>query len=84
MNEKQMAMRKVQQADFVLLEAGLYLNGYPSCREALAYFEEAKIAACGARTAYEEKYGPLMLISAGGENCWNWNMAPLPWELEAN
>ena len=84
MNEKQMAMRRVQQADFVLLETALYLNGYPSCKEALAYFEEAKKSACSARSAYEEKYGPLMLTSAGGENCWNWNMAPMPWELEAN
>ncbi len=84
MTEKQMAMKKLQQADFVLLETGLYLNGYPHCREALAYYEEAKKAACAARCAYEEQFGPLMLSSAGGENCWNWTAAPLPWEWEAN
>ena len=84
MSEKQMAMKKVQQADFVLLETALYLDGYPSCREALAYFEEAKKAAGAVHAAYEEKFGPLMLMSAGGENCWNWNVAPMPWELEAN
>ena len=84
MSEKQMAMKKLQQADFVLLETGLYLNGYPTCREALQYYDEAKKAAKAARCAYEESYGPLKLISAGGENCWNWTVAPLPWELEAN
>lgn len=84
MNEKQMAMRNLQQADFVLLETGLYLNGYPTCREALAYFEEAKKAAHAARCAYEDRFGPLMMSAAGGENCWNWTAAPLPWEWEAN
>ena len=84
MNEKQMAMKKLQQADFAVLETGLYLNGYPSCREALNYYEDAKKSARAARCAYEEQFGPLTLISAGGENCWNWNMAPMPWEWEAN
>lgn len=84
MTDKQMAMKKLQQADFALLETGLYLNGYPSCMEALAYFEEAKREAHTARCAYEEKFGPLTLSSAGGDNCWNWTAAPLPWELEAN
>lgn len=84
MTEKHMAMKKLQQADFALLETGLYLNGYPTCTEALAYFEEAKKAAHAARCAYENQYGPLTLSSAGGDHCWNWSAAPMPWELEAN
>ena len=34
MTDKQSALRRLKQADFVLLEAGLYLNGYPTCMEA--------------------------------------------------
>ena len=84
MTEKQSALRRLQQADFVLAEAGLYLTGYPCCAEALRYFEEAKRSAAAARCAYEEAYGPLTLSSAGGTGCFNWNDDPLPWEWEAN
>lgn len=84
MTDKQSALRRLQQADFVLLEAGLYLNGYPTCMEALAYFEEAKQAADAARCAYQKNWGPLTLSAAGGEDCFDWNKSPLPWEWEAN
>lgn len=84
MTDKQTALCKVRQADFVLLEAGLYLNGYPTCMEALDYFKKAKAEAKAARCAYEEAYGPLTLSSAGGEHCFDWNKSPLPWEWEAN
>lgn len=84
MTDKQSALRLLQQADFALLETGLYLNGYPTCIEALAYFEKAKKEAKTARLEYEVKYGPLTLSAAGGETCFDWNKAPLPWEWEAN
>lgn len=84
MNDKQASLRNLQQADFVMLEAGLYLNGYPTCREALEYFEKAKCDAKSARCAHEEKFGPLTLSSAGGDTCWTWVASPLPWEWEAN
>ena len=84
MTDKQTALCKVRQADFVLLEAGLYLSGYPTCMEALDYFKKAKAEAKAARCVYEEAYGPLTLTSAGGEGCFDWNKSPLPWEWEAN
>lgn len=84
MTDKQMALRKVQQADFALLETGMYLNGYPTCMEALSHLAKIQKEAKAARCAYEEAYGPLTLTSAGGENCFDWNKSPLPWEWEAN
>ena len=84
MMDQQTALCKVRQADFVLLEAGLYLNGYPNCTEALDYFKQAREEAKAARRASEEAYGPLTLSSAGGDHCFDWNKSPLPWEWEAN
>ena len=84
MNDKQIALGKVREADFVLLEAGLYLDGYPCCMDALDYFKKAKADAKAARLAYEEAYGPLTVLSAGGDGCYDWNKSPLPWEWEAN
>ena len=46
--------------------------------------EEAKQAADAARCAYQKNWGPLTLSAAGGEDCFDWNKSPLPWEWEAN
>ncbi len=85
MSEQQkMQLGQLRQADFAMWETVLYLDGHPSCMEALRYFASAKDKAKAARRTYEEQYGPLTVFAAGGDTYFNWNEAPLPWEWEAN
>ncbi len=84
MTEHQSALQSLQAADFVLQEAGLYLNGHPDDQQGLTYFREAAENAITMRKSYEQLYGPLTLSAAGGEVIFDWNRNPLPWEWEAN
>ncbi len=81
MKDREEMMKKVQMADFELIEAKLYLDVYPYCEKALAFFGEAKERSECARKDYEKKYGPLTAKSNEG-NEWNWIDSPWPWECE--
>ena len=81
MKEREEMMKKVQIADFEFVEANLYLDAYPHCEKALAFFYDAKERSECARKEYEKKYGPLTATSNMG-NEWNWIDSPWPWECE--
>jgi len=81
MKDREEMMKKVQMADFELVEANLYLDVYPNCEKALAFFYETKEKSECARREYEKKYGPLTVTSNEG-NEWNWIDSPWPWECE--
>lgn len=83
MREKELALKKVQMADFAAHEAMLYLDGYPESKEALMYFHENVIKAKDAREYYEAHFGPLTAKSNKSDS-WLWIQTPWPWELEAN
>lgn len=80
MTEKERAMRKVQAANFSLVEANLYLDSHPTCKDGLEYFEEHKKVYEQAVKDYEEKYGPLTAHSANSSKKWEWVTKPFPWE----
>ena len=81
MKDREEMMKKVQMADFELVEANLYLDAYPQCEKALTFFYNAKEKSECARKEYENKYGPLTVMSNTG-NEWNWIDSPWPWECE--
>lgn len=81
MKDREKLMKKVQTADFELIEANLYLDAYPNCPKALEYFYTARERANYLRKEYEEHYGPLT-ASANMGNCWKWTESPWPWECE--
>lgn len=80
MTEKQRLMRKVQSCSFALVEANLYLDTHPTCRDGLEYFKKHKEEYEQAVKAYEEKYGPLTARASENDRRWAWVSEPFPWE----
>ena len=80
MTEKQRLMRKVQATAFALVEANLYLDSHPTCKNGLAYFEQHKKACDEAVEAYEAKFGPLTAKASNNSKKWEWVTTPFPWE----
>ena len=83
MNDRESKQLAVQQADFVLYDAALFLDTHPECVGALEFYKNAKLAYQQAAAEYEGQYGPLSRRSANGSTCWNWLSQPMPWEKEA-
>ncbi len=83
-NSRGRLLRKVQQHGFAMLEAGLYLDGHPNCRQALEYFARQRDLYLKYADEYEAKYGALTMMSETNCNTWNWVQGPWPWESEAN
>ena len=81
---RQALLRKVQQHYFAMVDAGLYLDGHPKNKRALAYYEEHRKIAAMLRAEYEQKYGPLSITGNNDTTAWRWVDAPWPWEKEAN
>lgn len=82
MNEKEKALRAVQEYDFQCIEAGLYLDSHPSDHEAMNYFNASREALAGAVGNYEKCYGALSYSgNINTADCgWNWVSTPWPWE----
>lgn len=84
MNERNKLLKAVQQYSFAVLEASLFLDTHPDCKEALAYYNKYKKLCDEAKMSFEEKYGPLTIDSDANNKNWQWVKAPWPWELSAN
>lgn len=83
-NDKQKLMHKVQMYGFAVVEANLYLDSHPTCRDGLKYFREHKAKYDEAVAEYEAKYGPLTAAASEGTRKWEWVTEPFPWENAAN
>ena len=83
MNDREAKLLAVQQADFALYDALLFLDTHPECSQALEYYRNAKQNYFQAASEYENLYGPLSRRTAGGNTCFNWLSQPMPWEKEA-
>ena len=70
--------------DFALYEVALYLDAYPTCQKALAYYHQHRERAMALRAEYEKQYGPLTLNNNENDTQWQWTKGPWPWEKEAN
>ncbi|MBE6662551.1 MAG: spore coat protein CotJB [Ruminococcaceae bacterium] len=83
-NEQKKLLDSIREADFVLVETVLYLDAYPDCQEALAYYHKW----CERRESlvreYEKCYGPLTAMGNMSKTSWDWTKSPAPWEYEAN
>ena len=84
MNTRSALLKEIQAEDFAVYEAALYLNGHPTCRNALAYYCEHKNIVKALKEEYEALYGPLSIYGNQDNNCWHWVDGPWPWEKEAN
>lgn len=75
-------MRRLQQLDFSIQETVLYLDGYPDCAEALAYYHQLIKERCAVAEQYERACGPLTMKGNINTQAWNWVEAPWPWHPE--
>lgn len=56
LSEKERLLRKIQACSFALVEANLYLDNHPTCRDGLAYFARHKAEKEKLVAEYNEKY----------------------------
>lgn len=73
-------MKVITKASFAMDDVKLYLDTHPNCQEALEYYKEAKKMREKAWKMYTSMYGPLSSYEVDSDDCWNWNVAPMPWE----
>ena len=79
MTEREHAAHKVQKLSFFMLDAAMFLNSHPSDSAALNFFRKTRQEYQKAAASYEQHFGPLSLMSAGGSS-WDWVCGPWPWE----
>lgn len=81
--DRDAALRRLQQADFALIDANLYLDTHPCCPNGLEYFRCMRIERDNALREYEINYGPITMDASDACTGWDWIDRPWPWELEA-
>ena len=78
-------LKKLQQIDFAMTDVIIYLDAYPCCKEALAYYHKLKAEREGLVTTLQDKYNmPITAYGNVSECNWDWTDAPWPWEFSAN
>ena len=73
---------KLQEIDFAIVEATLYLDVYPECCEAKEYLETMRKKRAKIAAEYESKHGMLTMYGVCGES--SDKCAPWPWQYAAN
>lgn len=81
-NDKTQSMRKLQVASFAINEVALYLDGHPTNKMALAFYDKAIKEQKELVAKYEKTYGPITFFDAGGPS-WTWIQGPWPWQNES-
>lgn len=74
-------MQRLQKLDFSIQETVLYLDAYPDCCEAKAYYHQLVKERCEVAKEYEENCGPLKAMGNVSTTTWQWVEAPWPWHL---
>lgn len=84
MTEKELLKKKIQQYDFSILEAELYLDTHPTCQKALSILKEFKVQRADLIKNFEERFGDYAVTkeSTNAENYWKWIDSPWPWEIK--
>lgn len=77
--------KRLQIVDFALMDLVLYLDAYPNCSEALAYYK----ALCEEREmllSAMPSQGACAITHQSNRDgeCWTWTEDPWPWQPEAN
>ena len=76
-------LKKIQEYNFMMIEAALYLNNQPCCEAAQEAFSKYRELYLETLAEYEECYGPLTYNGANvRRDGWKWVNTPWPWEVE--
>ncbi len=76
-------MEKICKVEFALDEVNLYLDVYPNCREALAYYHKLMAVREKLVAEYEMK-SPITHYGNRSTTSWDWIESPWPWQYDAN
>ena len=75
-------LEELQAIDFVLVDLNLYLDTHPDDHEAIQQFNEYAKKSMTLKTAFEQKFGPLMHFGMSYSNYpFNWVDTPWPWQV---
>lgn len=74
-------LRKIQEIDFSIYETILYLDAYPSCREALVYYHTLLSQRKALTAQYDRETGPLTAFENQSQSTWDWVKSPWPWQM---
>lgn len=76
---RDMMLKELMAADFLLIDLGLYLNTHPYEQNAINLYNQNFKRAKVLRENYERLFGPLTLLNCS--KCpWQWIQGPWPWE----
>lgn len=77
-------MNLLRAIDFAIQETVLYLDAYPNCQKALAYYHKLIEQRRQVMEYYEQNCGPITMYGNRSNNSWDWISDPWPWEADAN
>ncbi len=83
-NDCKALMKKLQSIDFAIIDTVLYLDAYPKCKKALAYYNKLLDERAGLRKMLAEKCRRPMSSFENGSDNWDWISSPWPWDASAN
>ena len=80
---RNLLLKKISRAGFVLNDLALFLDTHPSNVQALRHYEFYQKKHESLTHEYERMYGPLTRkMTVGGQDRWDWIDGPWPWERE--
>lgn len=82
--DRKKMLDELRAIDFALVETVLYLDAYPNCEAALAYYHKQKERREVLAHEYEKYCGPLTALGNTSKTTWDWTKDPYPWEYDAN
>lgn len=78
-------MRRLQTVEFSMYDTMLYLDIYPECKEALAYFAKLKEERDALRLSLSKRCKrPVSACESDTDQGWSWIDSPWPWDPSAN
>ncbi len=76
---------KLKKIDFSLIDTVLYLDAYPNCKKALAYYHKLKAEREMVVDALSKSCNmPITNFNNSSEDSWSWVDTPWPWDPTAN
>lgn len=78
--EQMKLLKQVRMHAFAVVEANLYLDSHPDCKDGLEYYRKHNKAYEEAKAKYEKEYTPLTVNGAMNDDKWKWATDPWPWE----
>ena len=81
MTEREILMKKLQSADFALLEANEFLDTHPNDQKAMAFYKKHLDIYNALKNEFVNKFGPISAKDFDCDRKWAWVDNPWPWQL---